>query len=203
MRTPNLVAAGLVLGLAISGTAAAAEKGVKITVTIRGAVSESDAVVLRKTLGGIKEIKRITVITVITVKAASIKAGKKGRFRHYFSPPFVIAIADINTTDVGAIAAKVSKAVTPSRKEITPSLNLVLFDPDGGIVEQDVVALRTAMFEVNGVEQMAAGAIGAVLKEDRYWVRLEAAGGAALADVQSVLKKHRLELKLVKSPETQ
>jgi len=63
----------------------------------------------------------------------------------------VIAIADINTTDVGAIAAKVSKAVTPSRKEITPSLNLVLFDPDGGIVEQDVVALRTAMFEVNGV----------------------------------------------------
>ena len=200
MRTPNLVAAGLVLGLAISGTAAAAEKGVKITVTIRGAVSESDAVVLRKTLGGIKGIKGIKGITV---KAASIKAGKKGRFRHYFSPPFVIAIADINTTDVGAIAAKVSKAVTPSRKEITPSLNLVLFDPDGGIVEQDVVALRTAMFEVNGVEQMAAGAIGAVLKEDRYWVRLEAAGGAALADVQSVLKKHRLELKLVKSPETQ
>ncbi len=46
MKTPNLVAAGLVLGLAISGPAAAAEKGVKITVTIRGAVSESDAVVL-------------------------------------------------------------------------------------------------------------------------------------------------------------
>jgi len=178
MKTQYLVAAAALLGLTNPDTSAAAEKGARITVTIRGAVSEADAVVLRKTLAGIKGI---------TVKAESIKAGKKGRFRHYFSPPFVIAIADINKTDVGAIAAKVAQAVTPSGKEIKPSLNLVLFDGDGEIVEEDVVALRTAMFEVNGVEQMASGAIGAVPGEGRYWIRLEAAGGAALADVQSAL----------------
>ena len=74
----------------------------------------------------------------------------------------------------------------------------MLFDGDEEIVEEDVVALRTAMFEVNGVEQMASGAIGAVPGEGRYWIRLEVAGGAALADVQAALKKHRLGLKLVK-----
>jgi hypothetical protein len=189
MKTQCLVIAAVLLGFTNPDTSAAADTGVRITVTIRGAASEADAVVLRKTLGGIKGIM---------VKAESIKAGKKGRFRHYFSPPFVIAIADINKTDIGAIAAKVAGAVTPSRKEIKPSLNLVLFDGDEEIMEEDVVALRTAMFEVNGVEQMASGAIGAVPGEGRYWIRLEVAGGAALADVQAALKRHRLGLKLVK-----
>ena len=108
MKTQCLVIAAVLLGFTNPDTSAAADTGVRITVTIRGAASEADAVVLRKTLGGIKGIM---------VKAESIKAGKKGRFRHYFSPPFVIAIADINKTDIGAIAAKerVARADTPSR----------------------------------------------------------------------------------------
>lgn len=164
-------------------------KSVKVTVTIRGMVTEKDAEAVRASLKNVNGIK---------VALDEIGPGNKGRFGHYFSPPFVIEITDLNKADIGPLASVIAKTKTPSRKEVAPSLNLVLYHSEGAIREKDVADLRAALTDVNGIEAQASGGIGGSLNEGRFWARLEAAGGADLAGVVAALKKAGLKVQLEK-----
>lgn len=178
------------LSLLVVPTALAQEaEPTSITVTIRGVITETDAQHLREALRAVEGI---------TFEKDDIQRGEKGQFGHYFSPAFVIEIADLNQVDIGALATIVAETKTPSREEVPPSLNLVLFDPDGLIDEPEVVALRQAMRNVNGVEPNVPGGIGGVLQEGRLWIRLEGAGGANLPFIQEALVEANLNLKLTK-----
>lgn len=173
----------------ISHSHAAENKTVKVTVAIRGTASDGDAKALQATLNSLKGVR---------VKADAVKSGERGRFRHYFSPPFVIELTDVESMDVGGVAEAISKTKTPSRSEITPSLNLVLYSPKQQLGEEDIMALRTAVTDVTGLEPFAAGGIGAVIKDSRFWVRLEAAGGAQLRFIEKALKEAGFDYKLLK-----
>lgn len=173
--------------LVVPKCSAREEKPTKLTVVIRGVVTGKDAEALRTSLGKVKGLR---------MNPDDIQAGEKGQFRHYFSPPFVVEISDTTTAGVGPLAAAVAKTKTPSREEIAPSLNLVLFHPEGSLEEKDIAGLRAALTNVNGVEAQAAGGIGGVPSEGRCWVRLEAAGGADLASILAALRKADLAWKL-------
>jgi hypothetical protein len=161
-------------------------KSAKVTALLRGVVTEEDAEALRAALKKVEGIK---------VNANDIQSGEKGPFGHYFSPPFVIAIADLGKADLGTIAKVVAETKTPQRGEVPPSLNLVLFHPALQVEEADIVALREAVAEVNGVDARAVGGVGGVLMEGRLWVRLDGSGVAKLADIQAALRGANLDLK--------
>ncbi len=177
-----------VVCLIVAGFALQAEeaKPAKVTVTIRGAVTDKDAEALTGTLKKIEGVR---------FKAEEIQAGEP---RHYFTPPFVIEIADLNKTDLGVIAKAVAETKTPKRSEVPPSLNLVLYHPNQQFEETDVVALREALADVSGVDARGPGGTGGDRFEGRFWVRLDGSGNAKLTDIQDALKKGNLDLKLQK-----
>lgn len=155
----------------------------KITVMIRGVVNERCAEVLRA------DLKKVPGIQWA---ADSISPGDG---KQHFCPPFVIEIADLKQTDIGALAAVVGKSQTPSRAEVEPRLNLVLY-PDERITEEMVVALRSELSSVNGVLPDEPGGLGGVPPEGYLWLRLEDAGGAHLEYVLAAIEKAKIKVKL-------
>jgi hypothetical protein len=165
-------------------------KATQVMITLRGVATEEDAEALRTTLKKAEGIK---------VNDDDIQSGEKGLFGHYFSPPFVIEIADLDKADLGTIAKAVAETTkTPKRGEVPPSLNLVLFHPALQLEEADIVALREAIAEVNGVDARTVGGVGGIPTEGRLWVRLDGSGLAKLADIQAALKRANLDLRIEK-----
>lgn len=181
-----LIAFALML---IANMRASAAEPQKVTVQIRGVVTDDDAAALQETLKGVAAIK---------VKLADIQRGVEGNFRHHFSPPFAMELSDIDQTDLGAVARAVAGTKTPSREKIPPSLNLVIFDRRAIFDEPDVNLLREALASVAGVDPNAPGAVGGVPSEGRYWVRLDPSGEVLLADLRTALTRASLEFRLEK-----
>ena len=88
----------------------------------------------------------------IRFDASKIEKGKKPR---YLTEPFVVEIADIKKTHIGAIAKVVSEGNTPHKEEFPPKLNLVLFTQQR-ITKEAVIDLRHELMDVNGVKALAA-----------------------------------------------
>ena len=172
----------------LANVSLAETKTVKLTVSIRGTIKPADANALQKTLSKLAGAK---------VKPDAVKVGEKGQFGHYFSPPFVIELQDTNKLDIGAVATAISETKTPSRSEVPPSLNLTLYSV-GKINEASVMELREVLGKVNGLEPYVSGGLGAWIKSRRYWVRLEATGGAQIEFIQQALKAAQIDLKLIK-----
>src|SRR5262245_27459287 len=160
-------------------------KAVKVTVQIRGVVTNECAEALRGTLGKLNGIK---------IKIDDIQAAEQGKFKHYFSMPLLVEIADLDKTDLGAIAKVVAETKTSKRGDVPPSLNLVLYAPGIQIEESTVVAVRESLAEVNGVDARAPGGTGAVMVESRFWVRLDGSGNARLAEIRAALRKANLNV---------
>ena len=171
----------------LSATAAAAEKPkpAKVTVILRGARTATDNKAMIAALSGVKGI---------TYSGDKVIVGAKPR---YFSDPFIVSIADTNTTNVGALAAAVSKAKTSARKDLPPKANIVLFTDDE-ITEETVTSLRGALRKVNGLDVDAPGGLGGFPAKGYYWVRLEDAGGATLDEIRAALRKAQIKVNWTK-----
>lgn len=188
--TRSLFAALAVAALVAAGRADDKPKPAKVTVAFRGVATEEDAVAIRKAVGK---------IAGVTIKVDEIVPGEKGGFKHYFSPPVVMEIADLNTTDLGAVAKVVAEVKTEERKEVPrPSLALVLFTPNLDVTSERVKALREALLNVPGQEGQMSGGLGGVRGERRYWVRFDASGAGKLDDVLAAVKKADIEMELLK-----
>jgi len=166
----------------------ALQKPTKVSIIIRGAHCDPGVKILRATLGKLKGIK---------YRADDIEKGSKPK---YFTDPFIVEIADTRKTNIGALATVVSEAKTPHRDDVPPKDNLVLYTPDR-IDEPSVMALRSSLRDVNGLEVDAPGGLGGFPKRGYYWIQLENAGGAALSDIMTAAKKSGLKLSLQKSPD--
>ncbi len=177
----------LIVVLVPLGTAAVADAAEpqKLTVQVRGIVTEDDAAAVQVVLKGLAGIK---------VNPADVQRSEKPNPRHHFSAPFALELLDADQMDLGAIARAVAETKTPSRAEFPPSLNLVIFDRRAFVEEADVMMLREAL---GGVAN-APGTIGGVPAEGRYWVRLAPTGEARLNDLRTALTRASLEFKLEK-----
>ena len=165
--------------------AAKKTKASKVAFLVKGAHCDRCVTVLRKATGKVKGIK---------FNVDRIQPGEKPKF---FSEPFVIEIADMKKTHIGAIAKAVSEANTPHKDDLPPSLNLVLYTPDQ-IDEEAVMRLRSKLMDVNGVEVLLPGGLGGFPNKGFYWIRLEGAGGAELKDILAAVEKARVNVSLQK-----
>jgi len=123
----------------------------RVSFLIRGAHCDEVLDVLRKTLAGVKGIR---------FKPEDIHAGKKPK---WFSDPFMVEFLnpdrDPLKPNVGSLATVIGDARTPHRDDLPPKLNLVLYTPDD-IDEPAVMALRSELMDVNGVEVLEPGGLG-------------------------------------------
>ena len=173
---------------AVSAAGADEPRPMKLTVVFRGMATEEDAAAVRKTMAKLAGVK---------VTAEDIVPGEKGKFGHYFSPPVVLEVADLNKTDVGHIGKAVAAVKTANRKDVPPpSLNLILFTPEREVNSDSVRAVRAAVIDVSGYEAPHPGGLGGVPDERRYWLRVDDSGFARLDDLTAALKKADLELLL-------
>ena len=188
-RTRFLFLATVMVAVAAVSAAGADEpRPMKLTVVFRGMATEEDAAAVRKAMAKLAGVK---------VAAADIVPGEKGKFGHYFSPPVVLEVADLNKTDVGHIGKAVAVVKTAKRKDVSPpSLNLVLFTPEKEMNGDSVRAVRAAVTDVSGYEAPHPGGLGGVPDERRYWLRVDDSGFARLDDLTASLKKADLELLL-------
>jgi hypothetical protein len=170
-------------------SAAAAPKPFKVTVEIRGVVTEKDAEALRATLKAVPGIK----VTLDTVGP-----GEKGTFGHYFSPPFMIEFTDPGKADLGVVARAVAQTKTASRGDLPPSLNLVLYSGNNKVEEPDIAAVREAVGDLNGVAARSPGGTVGNPAEGTIRIRLDDSGNATLADILAALKKADLDFRAEK-----
>jgi len=165
------------------------QKPQRVSFLIRGAHCDEGLDVLRKTLAGVKGIR---------FKPEDIQAGKKPK---WFSDPFVVEFRtpdrDPLKPNVGAFAKAIGDARTPHRDDLPPKLNLVLYTPDD-IDEPAVMALRSELMDVNGVEVLEPGGLGGMPRRGFYWIQLENAGGAALKDVLDACKRADVKVSTTK-----
>jgi hypothetical protein len=183
MNKPTLP---LALMACIAVTAAAqAQETKKITVTIRGVVNDRCAEVLRTELGKVQGIK------------FDANRLSRGEGRQFFCEPFVIEIADLQKTEIGALAQVVGQAQTPARGEMEPRLNLVMYT-DERINEDLVVGLRNELANVNGALANDPGGLGGVPNQGWLWLRLDDSGGASLEFVLSAAEKANVKISLTK-----
>ncbi len=148
----------------------------KATVLVQGVHCDACVRALRVKLGSVKGVR---------LNADEILRGEKPR---YFSPPFVVLLGDTLDTGLGALAKATAAADTPHGDDLPPRLNLVLFTAQS-INEESVMALRSALREVNGVLVQEAGGLGGFPDRGFYWVRLEPAGGADLKEVFAAARR--------------
>jgi hypothetical protein len=167
----------------------AAADAVELTVSVRGVVTENDAAVLRKLLSRVSGAR---------CSVSELQPGAKGAFGHYFSPPVSVVLDDPGKVDIGVLARAVAEAATPSRKEVPPSLNLVLYPLGFVIGESEVVALRGATSELAGSASGQPGGTGAVSADNRFWVRLDGSGTARLQEFVDAARKAKLDIYLKK-----
>ncbi len=113
---------------------------------------------------------------------------REGERRRYFSDSFVIQIADTEQTSIGSVAKAVAEADSPHGDDLPLRLNLVLFT-SGAIDEDSVVALRSELSNVNGVEVNVPGGLGGFPDKGYFWVQLEPAGGADLKEIFTAAKR--------------
>lgn len=176
------------LALATAPSFADEPRPIKLTVVFRGMATEQDCAAVRKVMAKLEGVK---------LNVADIEPGEKGKFGHYFSPPVVLEVADLNKTDVGHIGKAVAGVKTTKRKDVPPpSLNLVLFTPEKEVNSDSVRAVRAAVTDVSGYEAPHPGGLGGVPDERRYWLRVDDSGFARLDDLTEALKKADLELQL-------
>ena len=149
-----LISFATVLGFV---TVALAGEPVKVTVVVRGVHCDQCVNALRESLTKVKGVK---------FDAEQIRLGERPR---YFSEPFVVEIADAQQTSVGSLGAAVAKAKTPHREDLPPRLNLVLYTSE--IIDEDsVVALRSELMNVNGLEVVQPGGLGGFPNNGYFWV---------------------------------
>jgi len=177
------------IGLVLTLQSARAAEPVKLTIQLRGAVTDTDAEVLQKTLRSADGID---------IGDATVERGPRGPFGHHFSPPIEIELSDPDAVDVGALAETVSAAETPSRRDVPPSLNLVIFDRRAVVDEDDIGAIREAVRGVNGIDPDGTGTIGGVPVEGTYWIRIDDSGDARIDEIVDVLREASLEYRLLK-----
>lgn len=169
---------------------AAQEKSVKVTVMV-SAVPDEEA---------IKPIRdALTKLSGIKVKAEDISTVEpQDNFKNHFSKPFVIELTDPSKVDLGAVAKAIAETKVKERGQRGPWLTLVLYDPTLKVEESDVVSLREAMANVNGLDAGSAGGTGGSVSESTLWVRIDGSGGAKLSEIQAALRKAELDLRFTK-----
>ena len=153
-----------------------AAETMKATVLVRGVHCDACVAVIRKNLASVKGVK---------LDVSQIQRGEK---RRYFSEPLPVEVGTTLDTGIGALAKAAAEAKTPHADDIPPRLNLVLYT-EQAINEESVMAMRTALREVNGVLVQESGGLGGFPSRGFYWVRLEPAGGADLRDVFRAAKQ--------------
>jgi hypothetical protein len=132
--------------------------------------ADEDLKALRETLEKVPGIK---------FQADEIKFADFGRDGGLFTSFFVIDIADLATTDIGAIAKAVSSANTSKKDRCPPALFVVFrYLPDSIKTEQ----LRAALAGVKGVHPEKSWAGDANL-----WVGIDGSGQGKLADITRAL----------------
>jgi hypothetical protein len=157
-------------------SAAVASEPIKVTVIVRGVLCDQCVMALRESWAEVKGIK---------FDAEQIRRGERPR---YFSEPFVIEVADSQQTSIGSLGAAVAKAKTPHQEDLPPRLNLVLYTSE--VIDEDsVVALRSELMNVNGLEVVQPGGLGGFPNKGYFWVRLEPAGGADFNEILTSAKK--------------
>lgn len=184
IRSRARLIVGCILGCAVLGStltpdsvsaderkqSAGKTRPVKVWIIIRGLQSDADVQVIRTALKARQDIR---------IDLDQITPGERPR---YFSEPVAAEILNPKETNIGSLAATIGNAKTPFRREMPPKCNLVLFTSDV-IDEPRVEALRGSLSSVNGLEVQANGGLGALIKQDLYWVQLENAGGAGLDEI--------------------
>ena len=160
-------------------------KPAKVTVMLRGVVTDRCEVVLREALSKVKGIK---------FDINNIGRGKKPHF--YTDPPFPIEITDKTKTDIGAVAKAVADAETPHKPALPPSLNLILYLSDP-ITERSLGRFLKQLDEVEGVAaRERPGGFGVRVGEGYLWIRLDDTGAAKLEEILNAAKKAELKVSL-------
>jgi len=145
-------------------------------VLVRGVHCDECVAAIRKKLSRVKGVK---------LDVSEINRGEK---RRYFSDPVEVEVGKTLDDGIGALAKATAESKSPHADDLPPRLNLVLYT-DQAITEESVMALRAALREVNGVLVQESGGLGGFPKRGFYWVRLEPAGGADLADIFRAAQK--------------
>ncbi len=175
--------------LALAG-AAPQEKAVKVTVMVSMTPDEETLKPIREALAKLAGIR---------VKAEEIRlADPEDNVRNRFTKHFVIVLDDPSKLDLGHVARVVAETKVPERGDRGPWLTLVLFNPLLRLEESDVVALRDAMANVNGMAAASPGGTGGVRAEHSLWVRVDGSGAAKLSEILAALRKADLDFRLAK-----
>lgn len=176
MRQPASFLAFLLIASCLSPSPVLAAEPLNVTFIIKGVHCDACVRSLRTSLAKVQGVQ---------YNSDDIAKGAKPR---YFSEPLVIKIADLDKTSIGALGEAIGKAKTPHRDDLEPRLNLVLYTSQR-IDEDAVVALRSELMNVNGLEVIQPGGLGGFPGKGYFWVRLEPAGGADLAETIRAAKK--------------